>query len=78
MHASNFEVIPTTLTIGDYVLDPTMCVERKSIPDLISSFNTGRLYTQCELMSTHYKIPILLIEFEESRSFTLDVRDLNY
>lgn len=30
-------------------------------------------YTQCELMSVHYKQPILLIEFEEHKSFSLEV-----
>ena len=43
LHASNLLVIPATLTIGDYILTPEICVERKSIPDLISSFNSGRL-----------------------------------
>jgi DNA excision repair protein ERCC-4 len=28
-------------------------------------------YTQCELMSAHYKQPVLLIEFEEHKSFSL-------
>ncbi|KIK91445.1 hypothetical protein PAXRUDRAFT_830849 [Paxillus rubicundulus Ve08.2h10] len=72
LHASGVLVIPATLTVGDYVLTPDICVERKSIPDLISSFNSGRLYTQCELMSVHYKQPILLIEFEENKSFSLE------
>ena len=31
-------------------------------------------YTQCELMSVHYKHPVLLIEFEEDKAFTLEVR----
>ncbi|MCO5589175.1 hypothetical protein L7F22_043141 [Adiantum nelumboides] len=48
-----------------------MCVERKSLPDLIQSFNSGRLYTQCELMSIHYQHPILLIEFDQDKSFSL-------
>ena len=43
LHASNLLVIPATLTIGDYILTPEICVERKSIPDLLSSFNSGRL-----------------------------------
>ncbi|KIJ60516.1 hypothetical protein HYDPIDRAFT_177372 [Hydnomerulius pinastri MD-312] len=72
LHASGLLVIPATLTVGDYILTPDICVERKSIPDLISSFNSGRLYTQCELMSVHYKQPILLIEFEENKSFSLE------
>ncbi|KAJ7655415.1 hypothetical protein B0H17DRAFT_1098988 [Mycena rosella] len=73
LHASNVVVIPATLTVGDYILTPDICVERKSLPDLISSFNSGRLYTQCELMSVHYKNPILLIEFEEDKAFSLEV-----
>lgn len=36
-------MVPATLTVGDYVLTPDMCVERKSIPDLVASFNSGRL-----------------------------------
>lgn len=44
LHASNLLVIPATLTIGDYILTPDICVERKSIPDLRSSFNSGRLW----------------------------------
>lgn len=31
-------------------------------------------YTQCELMSVHYKTPVLLIEFEEDKAFSLEVR----
>ena len=43
LHASNLKIIPATLLVGDYILTPDMCVERKSIPDLVSSFNSGRL-----------------------------------
>ena len=43
LHASNLLVIPATLTVGDYILTPDICVERKSLADLISSFNSGRL-----------------------------------
>ncbi|KAG1832860.1 hypothetical protein DFJ58DRAFT_822843 [Suillus subalutaceus] len=72
LHASGLLVIPATLTLGDYILIPDICVERKSIPDLVASFNSGRLYTQCELMSVHYKQPILLIESEENKAFSLE------
>ncbi|GJE89027.1 DNA repair protein [Phanerochaete sordida] len=72
LHNAGILVVPATLTVGDYVLTPDMCVERKSIPDLVSSFNSGRLYTQCEMMSAHYKHPILLIEWEENKSFSLE------
>lgn len=43
LHTSSIVVVPATLTVGDYVLTPDMCVERKSIPDLVASFNSGRL-----------------------------------
>lgn len=43
LHAADMLIIPATLTVGDYIITPTMCVERKSVPDLIQSFNSGRL-----------------------------------
>ena len=43
LHASGMLIIPVTLQVGDYILSPEMCVERKSIPDLIQSFASGRL-----------------------------------
>lgn len=43
IHASSLLVIPATLTVGDYILTPDICVERKSLPDLVASFNSGRL-----------------------------------
>jgi len=63
------EIIPLTLTVGDYILSPTMCVERKSVPDLIGSLNSGRLYDQVTAMIKYYECPILLIEFDPSKSF---------
>ncbi|CAJ0840530.1 12155_t:CDS:10, partial [Entrophospora sp. SA101] len=71
LNARGIEVLPCTLQIGDYILSPNICVERKSISDLFSSFISGRLYTQCEAMVMYYKKPILLIEFEENKSFSL-------
>ena len=43
LHAAKILVIPATLTVGDYILAPDICVERKSIPDLVQSFASGRL-----------------------------------
>lgn len=71
LHAADIQVVPCTLQVGDYVLTPTMCVERKSLTDLVQSFNSGRLYAQCELMCVHYQHPILLIEFDQDKSFSL-------
>jgi DNA excision repair protein ERCC-4 len=43
LHGAGVMVVPATLTVGDYVLTPDMCVERKSLSDLVASFNSGRL-----------------------------------
>ena len=72
LHGRSMVVIPCMLTVGDYVLSPTICIERKSVRDLISSFKNGRLFNQAETMLQHYKHPMLLIEFDQNKSFTLD------
>lgn len=72
LHGSSMVVVPCMLTVGDYVLTPQICIERKSIADLISSFKNGRLFNQVETMLQHYKYPMLLIEFDQNKSFTLD------
>ncbi|PQE21241.1 putative MUS-38 involved in nucleotide excision repair protein [Rutstroemia sp. NJR-2017a WRK4] len=72
LHGRSIVIVPCQLTVGDYVLSPNICVERKSIKDLISSFKDGRLYTQAETMLQHYKSPMLLIEFDQGKSFTLE------
>jgi len=75
LHARGIQIIPVTIEIGDYVLSPWMCVERKSIPDLFGSFSTGRLYNQIEAICRHYKQPILLIEFDRNKPFSLLIDD---
>ncbi|GAP91846.2 putative DNA excision repair protein ERCC-4 [Rosellinia necatrix] len=72
LHGRNLNVVPCMLTVGDYILSPNICIERKSISDLISSFKDGRLYSQAETMFQHYKSPMLLIEFDQNKSFTLE------
>lgn len=71
LHQGGMRLAPATLTVGDFVLSNVHCVERKSISDLFGSFASGRLYNQAEAMSKHYKCPILLIEFDPSKSFCL-------
>ncbi|KAL2830245.1 putative DNA repair protein RAD1 [Aspergillus cavernicola] len=72
LHGNNMIIVPCQLTVGDYILTPDICVERKSVRDLISSLRNGRLYNQAETMLQHYKSPLLLIEFDENKSFTFD------
>ncbi|KAF7062704.1 hypothetical protein CFC21_069278 [Triticum aestivum] len=70
LHQKGIRIIPVTLEVGDYVLSPLICVERKSIADLYQSFASGRLYNQVETMIRYYKIPVLLIEFSQDKSFS--------
>ena len=65
---------PLTLLVGDYVLTPSMCVERKSVPDLHQSLNSGRLFQQVESMLRHYDTPAILIEFHKDKPFVLQPR----
>ncbi|KAH0631860.1 hypothetical protein JD844_019743 [Phrynosoma platyrhinos] len=74
IHRRGIDIEPVTLEVGDYILTPDICVERKSISDLIGSLNNGRLYSQCISMSRYYKRPVLLIEFDPSKSFCLTPR----
>ncbi|KAF1944180.1 DNA repair endonuclease XPF [Clathrospora elynae] len=72
LHGRSMVIVPCMLTVGDYILTPQICIERKSIRDLISSFTNGRLFNQVESMMEHYKHPMLLIEFDQNKSFTLE------
>lgn len=71
LHRRGIEITPLTLEVGDYILTPDVCVERKSVSDLIGSLNSGRLFNQATAMTRHYKKPVLLIEFDENKSFSL-------
>ncbi|ORY79814.1 DNA repair protein rad16 [Protomyces lactucae-debilis] len=68
LHVRGNFLQPCFLLVGDYVISPDMCVERKSISDLIGSFANGRLFQQCEQMLQHYKTPLVLIEFDEDKA----------
>jgi DNA excision repair protein ERCC-4 len=73
IHQQGIKILPVTLEVGDYILSPDMCVERKSIADLFSSFSSGRLYHQVETMTRYYRLPVLLIEFSQDKSFAFQV-----
>jgi DNA excision repair protein ERCC-4 len=71
LHRRGFEIVPAMITIGDYILTPQICVERKSISDLIGSLQSGRLFNQCQQMTRYYISVVLLIEFDQNRPFHL-------
>ncbi|XP_053367000.1 DNA repair endonuclease XPF [Clarias gariepinus] len=74
LHRRGLDIEPVTLEVGDYILTPEICVERKSVSDLIGSMQSGRLYTQCLSMSRFYRRPVLLIEFDPAKPFSLVAR----
>ena len=77
LHQGGLRLAPVTLSVGDFVLSPVHCVERKSISDLYGSFMSGRLYTQAEAMCKYYKCACLMIEFDPIKAFALQsVNDL--
>ncbi|XP_076647013.1 DNA repair endonuclease XPF mei-9 isoform X1 [Halictus rubicundus] len=69
LYTRGMKVEPVTLLVGDYILSPEICVERKSISDLIGSLISGRLYNQAVSMTRHYAQPMLLIEFDPNKAF---------
>jgi len=71
LHKRGIDIEPVTIEIGDYVLTPEVCVERKSLMDLIGSLDSGRLYNQARVMTRYYKKSILLIEFDDRQEFGL-------
>jgi DNA excision repair protein ERCC-4 len=71
LHMRGFTVVPVTLEVGDFVLSSSICVERKAVPDLISSLDSGRLFTQAVAMCKNYDTPVLLIEFDPDKAFAL-------
>ncbi|QHS76706.1 ssDNA endodeoxyribonuclease RAD1 [Saccharomyces paradoxus] len=72
LYRYGIRVIPCMLTVGDYVITPDICLERKSISDLIGSLQNNRLANQCKKMLKYYAYPTLLIEFDEGQSFSLE------
>lgn len=71
LHNVGLEVVPITLEVGDYVLSPDVCVERKSLSDLRGSLASGRLYKQATAMSRSYAKPVLLVELAENAALSL-------
>ncbi|XP_055032647.2 DNA repair endonuclease XPF [Misgurnus anguillicaudatus] len=74
LHRRGLDIEPVTLEVGDYIVTSEICVERKSVSDLIGSLQSGRLYTQCLSMTRFYRRPVLLIEFDPAKPFSLVAR----
>jgi len=60
LHTRGIQIIPETIIVGDYILSPDICVERKGLSDLFSSFDSGRLYNQVEGMTRYVSVDCIL------------------
>lgn len=58
----NVRVYFSRLAVADYVLNPEMAVERKSVRDLVASIYDSRLFYQAAKISAAYAKPFLLVE----------------
>ncbi|MDE1853413.1 MAG: multidrug MFS transporter [Thaumarchaeota archaeon] len=58
----NVRVYFSRLPVADYVLNPEVAVERKSVRDLVSSVYDSRLFYQAAKLSAAYAKPFLLVE----------------
>jgi len=58
----NVRVYFSRLPVADYVLNPEVAVERKSVRDLVASVYDSRLFYQAAKISASYAKPFLLVE----------------
>jgi DNA excision repair protein ERCC-4 len=58
----NVRVYFSRLPVADYVLNPELAVERKSVRDLVASVYDSRLFYQAARISAAYAKPFLLVE----------------
>ena len=50
------------LAVGDYVVNPEIAAERKSIGDFVSSVYDGRLFAQAASIASSYRKPYIIVE----------------
>jgi len=58
----NVRVYYSRLPTADYVISPEVAVERKALPDFVSSVYDGRLFVQASDISSSYRKPYLIVE----------------
>lgn len=77
LYRKGYDISPTTLGIGDYILSRDIAVERKSVAgsDLQQSLSSGRLYKQLVNMTHAFAWPVLLLEFSTGKAFQLQSTD---
>ncbi|MDG6994144.1 MAG: hypothetical protein JRN36_04560, partial [Nitrososphaerota archaeon] len=58
----NVRVYFSRLPVADYVLNPEIAVERKSVRDLVASVYDSRIFDQAAKISAAYAKPFLVVE----------------
>jgi DNA excision repair protein ERCC-4 len=58
----DFQVAVTRLKLGDYLVDGKFLFERKTLPDLVISIISGRLFTQAIRLATASFHPVIILE----------------
>jgi len=71
----NVRVYFSRLPTADYVISPEIAVERKALPDFVSSVYDGRLFVQASAISSSYRKPYLIVEgdIKELTSLTKNI-----
>ncbi len=59
------------LDVGDYVLSDGIVAERKTVEDFLQSIIDGRLFEQLVSMKSNYEKPLLIVEGDFSRIYSL-------
>jgi len=60
------------LTVGDYLIEGRITVERKSCPDLLQSLKSGHLFLQAARLKRQGERPFLLVEGIDLGAFVTD------
>ncbi|HUH99784.1 MAG TPA: ERCC4 domain-containing protein [Nitrososphaerales archaeon] len=58
----DIRVYYSRLPVGDYVVNPEIAAERKSIGDFVSSVYDGRLFAQASSLSAAFRKPYIVVE----------------
>jgi DNA excision repair protein ERCC-4 len=71
----NIRVYFSQLPIADYAISPEIAVERKALPDFVSSVYDGRLFVQTSAIAGAYRKPYLIVEgdIKELASLTKNI-----
>jgi len=59
---SNIDVKMEQLSVGDYIIDNDIIIERKTCEDFVQSIITGHLFNQCTRLRKTGKLTLIIVE----------------